>query len=142
VFGEPRPVMRAARLSISNVIAKSEVAKHRIFVRLNAHTALEDGSLMDMALDQNYFQSVQSSRIHYTMAPDHGGRMGAGNDPSYNKNRCFETFPFPETSGEQKTRISDLADKLDTHRKRQQSRHPDLTLTGMYNVLEKLRSGE
>src|SRR5690606_25322177 len=44
--------------------------------------------------------------------------------------------------GDQKTRISDLADKLDTHRKRQQSQHPDLTLTGMYNVLEKLRSGE
>jgi hypothetical protein len=31
---------------------------------------------------------------------------------------------------------------LDAHRKRQQSLHPDLTLTDMYNVLEKLRSGE
>ncbi len=28
------------------------------------------------------------------------------------------------------------------HRKRQQEAHPGLTLTGMYNVLEKLRSGE
>jgi hypothetical protein len=27
------------------------------------------------------------------------------------------------------------------HRKRQQAAYPDLTLTGMYNVLDKLRSG-
>ncbi len=31
---------------------------------------------------------------------------------------------------------------MDAHRKRQQEAHPGLTLTGMYNVLEKLRSGE
>jgi len=31
---------------------------------------------------------------------------------------------------------------LDAHRKQQQAAHPDLTITGMYNVLEKLRSGE
>ena len=31
---------------------------------------------------------------------------------------------------------------LDSHRKRQQEQHPGLTLTGIYNVLEKLRSGE
>jgi hypothetical protein len=30
----------------------------------------------------------------------------------------------------------------DAHRKRQQAQHPDVTTTGMYNVLEKLRSGE
>ncbi|MEP7187383.1 MAG: hypothetical protein ABI767_16235, partial [Rhodanobacter sp.] len=35
-----------------------------------------------------------------------------------------------------------LAEQLDAHRKRQQAAQPDLTLTGIYNVLEKLRSGE
>ena len=34
------------------------------------------------------------------------------------------------------------AESLDAHRKRQQALHPTLTLTDMYNVLEKLRSGE
>jgi hypothetical protein len=29
---------------------------------------------------------------------------------------------------------------LDGHRKRRQELHPGLTLTGMYNVLEKLRA--
>ena len=31
-----------------------------------------------------------------------------------------------------------MAEQLDTHRKRQQEQNPDLTMTGMYNVLEKL----
>jgi hypothetical protein len=36
--------------------------------------------------------------------------------------------------------IRDLAEELDAHRKRQQAKFPDLTLTDMYNVLEKLRA--
>lgn len=48
----------------------------------------------------------------------------------------------PDPSEEQKQSIRELAERLDTHRKRQQEQHPDLTLTNMYNVLEKLRSGE
>ena len=60
----------------------------------------------------------------------------------YNKSRCFDPFPFPAASPEQQTRIAALAEQLDTHRKRQQAAHPELTLTGMYNVLAKLRSGE
>ena len=51
-------------------------------------------------------------------------------------------FPFPIATPEQATRIRDLAEQLDAHRKRQQAAHASLTLTGMYNVLEKLRSGE
>jgi hypothetical protein len=39
------------------------------------------------------------------------------------------------------SRIRTLAEQLDAHRKRQQEAHPDLTLTGIYNVLEKLRAG-
>ncbi|HND30221.1 MAG TPA: class I SAM-dependent DNA methyltransferase, partial [Myxococcota bacterium] len=34
-----------------------------------------------------------------------------------------------------------IAENLDAHRKRQQALHPELTLTGMYNVLEALREG-
>jgi len=50
---------------------------------------------------------------------------------------------FPALSeSPHKQRIRDLGERLDTHRKRQQEQHPGLTLTGMYNVLEKLRSGE
>ena len=68
--------------------------------------------------------------------------MGVGNDPVYNKTRCFETFPFPGATPEQQAKIRTLAEQLDAHRKRQQAMFPELTLTGMYNVLEKLRAGE
>ncbi len=85
---------------------------------------------------------VLSNRIHVAWALATGGRLGVGNDPRYNKTRCFETFPFPNATDAQQTRIRALAEQLDAHRKRQQALHPDLTLTGMYNVLEKLRLGE
>ena len=57
----------------------------------------------------------------------------------YNKTRCFEPFPFPDATESQKERIRTLAEELDAHRKRQQAQHPKLTVTNMYNVLEKLR---
>ena len=34
-----------------------------------------------------------------------------------------------------------MAESLDAHRKQQQDQHPKLTITGLYNVLEKLRAG-
>ena len=63
--------------------------------------------------------------------------------PRYNNSRCFDTFPFPGLSdGSLKDRLRDLGERLDAHRKARQAAHPDLTLTGMYNVLDKLRTGE
>jgi hypothetical protein len=35
-----------------------------------------------------------------------------------------------------------VAEQIDTHRKRQQTQYPELTLTGIYNTLEKLRTGD
>jgi hypothetical protein len=71
--------------------------------------------------------------------------LGFGNDPVYAKSRSFEAFPFPGAdtglTPALRTRISALADQIDSHRKRQQAAHPGLTLTGMYNVLEALRDG-
>ncbi len=69
-----------------------------------------------------------------------GGWLGVGNDSTYNHSDCLEKFPFPTATEAQQTHIRDLAERLDTHRKRQQAQHPKLTLTDCYNVLEKLRS--
>ena len=54
----------------------------------------------------------------------------------------FRPFPFPDATPQQQTRIRELAEQLDAHRKRQQAAHPTLTLTDLYNVVEKLRAGE
>src|SRR5690606_17424967 len=74
--------------------------------------------------------------------PVQRGNLGVGNDPVYVKTRCFETFPFPEATEEQQDRIRTIAESLDAHRARQLDQHEKLTMTGMYNVLQKLRSGE
>ena len=69
-----------------------------------------------------------------------GGWLGVGNDPVTNTPTALNKFPFPAASEAQQARIRDLAERLDAHRKRQQARHPALTLTDMYNVLDRLRA--
>lgn len=63
--------------------------------------------------------------------------------------RCFDRFAVeanfvavPTCDASARERIRKLGEQLDAHRKRQQAAHPDLTMTGMYNVLEKLRAAE
>jgi len=141
IHGRPRPDLREILDGLPRYIATVETAKHRFFNFLDA-SILPDNMLVNIALDDAFAFGVLSSRIHVVWALKVGGRLGMGNDPRYNKTRCFETFPFPDPTEEQKENIRALAEQLDTHRKRQQARHPDLTMTGMYNVLEKLRSGE
>lgn len=141
-FGEPRPGMRRALQGLDRFIATSEVAKHRVFVLLDWPRDLPDGSLMVIASEHASHLGVLSCQVHQTWALAAGGRLGVGNDPRYNNGRCFLPFPFPAFTEQFAASVGLLAEHLDTHRKRQQSAHPDLTLTGMYNVLEKLRSGE
>jgi hypothetical protein len=141
IFGEPRGAFRPALKDLALYIATVETAKHRVFQFLDAGIA-PDNMLIAIASDEASHLGVLSSVVHVIWALAAGGRLGIGNDPRYNKSRCFEPFPFPAASDEQFGRIRPLADQLDTHRKRQQAAHRDLTVTGMYNVLDKLRSGE
>jgi hypothetical protein len=95
-----------------------------------------------IAFDDAYYLGVLGSKIHLTWALRGGGKMGVGNDPRYISDSVFLTYPFPTCTDAQKESIRGVAERLDAHRKRQQELAPDLTLTGMYNVLEKLRAGE
>jgi hypothetical protein len=58
------------------------------------------------------------------------------------QSRCFLPFPFPACDAAAQAVIRKIAEELDAHRKRVQSQNPGLTLTEMYNVLEKLRANE
>ena len=141
LFGKPRQELRKQLANLPRYIATVETTKHRTFQFLSPEI-LPDNMLINIASADAINLGILSSRLHVVWALAAGGRLGVGNDPRYNKTRCFETFPFPDASPEQQAQIRDLAERLDTHRKRQQAKHPELTLTGMYNVLEKLRAGE
>lgn len=141
VIGHPRQQFRAATVGLPRFMVTLETSKHRFFTFLSKETT-PDSSLVTVADDRGESLGILSSEVHVVWALAAGGHLGVGNDPRYNKTRCFEPFPFPAASDEQASNIRVLADHLDAHRKRQQAAHPDLTLTGMYNVLEKLRSGE
>lgn len=141
VFGEPRRTFRVALDGLARQIITPETSKHRFFLFLDSDVIAE-GTLIVIAADDAYTFGVLSSRIHETWALAAGSRLGVGNDPRYNKSKCFDPYPFPVATENQQARIRELGEQLDAHRKKQQSLHPELTLTGMYNVLEKLRSGE
>ncbi len=141
IHGEPRRQMRRAMKGVRRYISTVETSRHRFFQFLD-EAILPDNMLVSIAHDDAFVLGVLSSRIHVTWALAAGGRLGVGNDPRYNKSRCFEPFPFPDPTAAQRSRIRDLAEQLDAHRKRQQGLHPGLTMTGMYNVLEKRRAGE
>jgi hypothetical protein len=141
LFGKPRSELRPALSLLPRYIATVETAKHRVFQFLDAST-LADNMLVVIALADAFFLGVLSSRVHLTWALAAGGRLGVGNDPRYQKSRCFDPFPFPTATEAQKQVIGDLAEELDVLRKRVLAEHPDLTLTGSYNILEKLKGGE
>lgn len=145
VIGHPRQQFRLAVLGLPRYIATVETAKHRVFAFLPSRIA-PDSTLVTVSIPEALALGVLSSQTHVDWALATGGRLGVGNDPRYNKSRCFETFPFPsEDTGITPAiaaRISQLAEELDAFRKARQAAHESVTLTGMYNVLDKLRREE
>ncbi len=140
LFGKPRQELRKALLGLGRYIVTVETAKHRTFQFLQQEI-IPDNMLICVGDSDAFVLGVLSSCFHISWALATGGRLGVGNDPRYNKSRCFDTFPFPDPPEPLKARIRDLGERLDAHRKRQQALHPGLTLTEIYNVLEALRAG-
>jgi hypothetical protein len=138
IFGRPRSELRPAMEGLRRFIATTETSKHRMFQFLDSQV-MPDNMLIAFALDDAFYLGVLSSRIHVTFALAAGGTLE--DRPRYNKTRCFDPFPFPLCGAKERERIRKLAEALDAHRKSVQAKH-GLTLTGLYNVLEKIRAGE
>jgi hypothetical protein len=142
LFGRKNTELRSGLHGLSRYVATVETSKHRLFTFLD-QSILPDNKLIAIASDDAFVLGVLSCSLHVAWSLKTGSWLGVGNDSVYVKTRCFEPFPFPALEeGALKQRIRDLGERLDAHRKRQQALHPDLTLTGLYNVLEKLRAGE
>ncbi|WP_028456211.1 class I SAM-dependent DNA methyltransferase [Chitinilyticum litopenaei] len=138
IFGEARSTFRPSLAGCDRAIAASLTAKHRTFVFVDAQDICDSTTVM-FALPDAFHLGILSSRVHVAWALAAGGTLE--DRPRYNKSRCFEPFPFPAATLEQQARIRELAEALDAHRKKVLATHASLTLTGLYNVLEKLKTG-
>jgi hypothetical protein len=141
VFRRSGEAIRNALKNETRFIGTTRTAKHRVFQFLPKGLVAES-KIVIIASQDAYFLGLLSAKIHLVWSKASGGFLGVGNDPTYNHLDCFNKFPFPFATEAQKQQIRSIAESLDAHRKRQQALHPTLTITDMYNVLEKLRSGE
>jgi len=140
LFGKPREELRQAIKGLERLIVTGETSKHRFFEFFPANT-IADNMVRVIASDDAFHLGVLSSRAHTAFSLRKGGWIGAGNDPRYQA-ECFSTFPFPDASDAQKGRIRALAEELDSLRKKVLAEHDFLTMTKLYNVRERLKSGE
>lgn len=143
IFGEPRRDFRPVLVGLPRYIATVETTKHRTFQWL-PDSVLPDNMLIAIASENPTHLGVLSSQVHVDWALAKGGTLE--DRPRYNKTTCFETFPFPSDdtglTPELAQKIGQLAEQIDAHRKARQAAHDDVTLTGLYNVLDKLRRQE
>ncbi len=113
----PRVEMRNALDGLSRYLATARVAKHRLFVWLDAAT-LPDSQVIAFARDDDYFFGVLHSQAHEVWARRTGTQLrDAESGFRYTPTTCFETFPFPEPSGEGRAEVAEAARELDAYRR-------------------------
>ena len=140
LFEANREEMREGLSGLGRYVVTLENSPQRYFTFLPT-SILPDQKLRVIVSADVFMLAVLSSRAHEVFSRRVGGRAGKANTPVYNTD-CFACFPFPDCSEELKAEIRVVAEELDAHRKERQAEHPKLTLTQMYNVLEKLRAHE
>lgn len=141
LHAEPCSRMRTALAGLDRFIVTCRTARHRIFSFLPGDY-LPDTKIIAIASDDPFCLGVLSSRIHKIWAERIGGWLGVGNDSSYNHSECFAKFPFPEPDEDLRRDIALAAEDLERFRDRLRNSAPDLTLTGLYNLAEKIKRGE
>jgi SAM-dependent methyltransferase len=139
IYAEPRSKMREALAGLNRYIVTCRTAKHRLFSLIDT-SYISDAKIVAIASDAGVILGALSCSAHKVWAERTGAWLGVGNDSNYNHSECFAKFPFPSAGKLLSAKIEDLAQELDAFRKQRQKEHPDLTLTQMYNVLEKLRA--
>ena len=139
LFEANRPEMRKGIVGLSRYIVTVENSPIRYFTFVESDI-LPDQKLRVVTADDAFVLGCLSSRTHGVFSARLGGRHGVANTPVYNT-RCTTSFPIPLCDEATKEQIRGIAEKLDAHRKRVQAQH-GLTLTGLYNVLEKLRANQ
>jgi len=136
LHGKPRQEMRMALNSLSRYIVTPETSKHRVFQFLDA-SVLADNANWVIASSDAADLGVLSSAISLHWLLRAGGTLE--DRPKFTKTDCFDPFPFPDATPEQRATIAELAEELDITRKAALAEVPGLTMTEIYNLREWLR---
>jgi type II restriction/modification system DNA methylase subunit YeeA len=110
LFARPSPDMRAALNDLHRFIVTPRVSKFRVFAWLTPEILCDSADVVFARVD-DYFFGVLHSRLHEVWALKLGTRLETR--PRYTPTTCFETFPFPEPSEEQREAIAGAAKELD-----------------------------
>ena len=90
----PFPEMRQALDTVPRCVGTARVAKHRLFVWLDARVC-PDCKVVVIVRDDDTTFGILHSRFHEHWSLRLGSWHGVGNDPVYTPSSTFETFPFP-----------------------------------------------
>jgi hypothetical protein len=144
VHGEPRKDMRPALSGLTRYIATPVTARHRIFQFVDI-SVLPDDALIAISSQDSFELGVLLSNTHLEWTYANCGLIGVASFEKghrYLKTNCFDPFPFPDATPEQRATIAELAEELDATRKAALAEVPGLTMTEIYNLRAKLQSGE
>jgi hypothetical protein len=108
----PGHSMRAALHGLPRFIATPLLTKYRFFVWLEADV-LPDHQLVAVARTDDYVFGVLHSRVHEAWARATGTQVREVESGfRYTPTTCFETFPFPRPTAEQREAIAAAARRL------------------------------
>ncbi len=137
IFGEPRSDLRPVLEPLDRYIATVETSKHRCFQFLD-FDILPDNRLICIGSSKASRFAILSSRVHIIWTLAVGGVLE--DRPIYTKSSTFAPFPF--SLEEDGNRLDMLGERLDTFRKERLAEHDFLTMTALYNALERARELE
>ena len=124
----PSVDLRKALQGMDRYLATGRVSKHRIFAWVDGNI-MPDNALVIFARQDDYTFGVLQSRIHEFWARATGTQLReAESGFRYTPQTCFEQFPFPVPTNEQRMAIASAAAALDSLRQ-----NDIRTLTELYN---------
>ena len=109
LHGSPASTMRQKLSPLTRYIATPKVSKHRFFVWLTVDM-LPSNLVIAFASDDNYTFGVLQSQVHVVWSLAVGTQLESR--PTYTPTTCFQTFPFPRPTDEQREAIAEAAGEL------------------------------
>ena len=136
-FGRKNTLLRGFTEGIPRFIATAETSKHRFFQFLDRNIR-PDNRLVCIGVSRPSMLAVLSSRIHVLWSLAVGGVLE--DRPIYTKSVTLDPYPVAMENGSKQ--LDSLGDRLDSFRKRRLAEHDSLSMTALYNALERLRELE